>query len=107
MPLSPLVQRALLWMHKGINVGDGFTYHRTDEDRVKDMLVRLHRAGEMLDPLEIEEWAARHSWHRGDVTRLGNLALAISQGKPQSFQPGWADNILDMIRAELAQEASA
>jgi hypothetical protein len=62
--VTPLVERGLEFIHGRVNVADGGDVHDTDKHSIIEMLVLLHRAGEVLPSLEIEEWAGTAFMHR-------------------------------------------
>ncbi|MCX5882752.1 MAG: hypothetical protein NTU74_13400 [Deltaproteobacteria bacterium] len=97
--MTPLVEKGLNAITIGTNLSTGLTYP-SDMNRAKEMLVRLHKAGEKLLAEEISAWAKMNGWQTKDADELGALAEQIGKGEKVQIPDGpwWNDNILELLK---------
>jgi hypothetical protein len=96
--LSPLVEKALHLLTDEINLSTGLS-HASDRNKAKELLTRLHDAGESLNVTSIVVWAREHGWLDADARDLGELAAKIESGHKVQVKDGpwWPDDILEEI----------
>jgi hypothetical protein len=96
--LSPLVEKALQLLTEQINLETGLS-HPGDRSKAKELLTRLHDAGESLNVTSIVVWAREHGWLDADARDLAELAAKIESGQAVRVKDGpwWPDDILEEI----------
>jgi hypothetical protein len=78
-PVSPIVEHALQLLCDEINVSTGLS-HLSDRNKAKELLCRLHDAGEPLNGDGIVHRARQLGWQDRDARDLGALAEQIAGG---------------------------
>jgi hypothetical protein len=97
--LPPLVESALHLLTDEINLSTGLS-HASDRNKAKELLTRLHDAGELLNVTSITVWAREHGWLDADARDLGELAAKIESGGKVQVKDGpwWPNDVLELLQ---------
>lgn len=97
--MSPLVEESLGSLTRRVNLSTGLG-HPNDRAAAQEILRRLKKVGENLDPVEIRRWAARNGWSSGHADDLKELAERESRTKSTMLKKPhmWNDSIIEILK---------
>jgi hypothetical protein len=97
--LTPLVEKSLHLLTDEINLSTGLS-HTSDRNKAKELLTRLHNAGELLNTTSITVWAREHGWLDADARDLGELVAKVESGGKVQVKggPWWPPDVFEVLR---------
>ena len=106
--MSPLVRKALEAITARTNLMTGLA-HSNDMNAAKEMFLRLHNVGEVLQASVISTWASANGWQPRDAKELGALGERIGAGSKPRIQDGpwWTDNVIENLRGDVGAAGAA
>ena len=106
--MSPLVRKALEAITARTNLMTGLA-HPNDMNAAKEMFLRLHNAGEVVQASEISVWANANGWQPRDAKELGDLGERTGAGSKPRIKDGpwWTDNVIENLRGEAGIAGAA
>lgn len=96
--MTKLLENALKAITNRTNLYTGLA-HPNDMNAAKQMFTILHKVGERLLGLEVQNWAYNNNWQYDDAKELGELAESIGNGKKVRIKnrPMWKEDILTIL----------
>jgi len=108
--LNPLIESCIL--KKGLETLTrlyGHSNHELsnpdDKANATELLYRLNRSGEFLDPSLIRKWSIRNGWSSEGSYKLEDIAKSLNEGRRiRRNQNSWRSNLIEQFTEECENE---